>query len=62
MVIVKSRSASLLECNLNNSQIVFNNEGIAGLDNTRNMAFNMQLSYFVFFIFGSAESSMIHKS
>jgi hypothetical protein len=36
--IVKSRSTSLLESDLNNSQILFNNASTAGFDNNRNIA------------------------
>jgi hypothetical protein len=34
----KCRSSSLLDCGLNNGQIIFNSASTAGIDNTRNMA------------------------
>jgi hypothetical protein len=38
MGIIKSRSTPLLDRDLNNRQIIFNNGSTAGFDNTRNMA------------------------
>jgi hypothetical protein len=38
MGIIKSRSTPLLDRDLNNRQIIFNNESTAGFDNTRKMA------------------------
>jgi hypothetical protein len=43
MGIIKSHSSSLLDCDLNTSQIIFNNASTVGFDNTHNMGFSATL-------------------